>query len=137
MNQTGKRLEQRTHNKADERFCGKVIRLEEGFAEVELKLTDEMAVDDKGLVHGGFTFSAADYAAMVAVNHPFVVLARAEVKFIKPLKVGETIISSARVTSQEGKKINVSVSCYKKHTQEKVLEGEFLCVITQKHVLEI
>ena len=30
----------------------------------------EMAADDRGLVHGSFTFGLADYAAMLAVNDP-------------------------------------------------------------------
>jgi hypothetical protein len=35
-------------------------------AEVVLTATEEMVVDEKGLIHRGFTF---DYAAMLAVNH--------------------------------------------------------------------
>lgn len=129
-------MEQKTHNRASPKYCGKVVRLADGEAEVELELTEEMAVDDKGLVHGGFTFSAADYAAMVAVNHPLVVLAGAEVKFLKPTKVGEIIVSKAKVVSQEGKKIKVEVSSFRKSNQEKVFEGNFTCIIPSKHVLD-
>lgn len=129
-------VEQKTHSRASEKYCGRVIRLEDGFAEIEMELSDDMAVDEKGLIHGGFTFSSADYAAMLAVNHPFVVLAKAEVRFLRPLRVGDKILSSARVKSKEGKKIWVFVETFKKETGEKVLEGEFLCVIPQRHVLE-
>ncbi|MCS7214052.1 MAG: PaaI family thioesterase [Candidatus Calescibacterium sp.] len=129
-------MEQKTHNRANPKYCGRVVRLEDGEAEVELDLTEEMIVDEKGLIHGGFTFSAADYAAMVAVNHPLVVLAGAEVKFLKPTKVGETIVSKAKVVSQEGKKIKVEVSSFRKSNQEKVFEGNFTCIIPSKHVLD-
>jgi len=44
-----------------------------------------MAADARGLVHGGFTFGLADYAAMLAVNEPTVVLASAQTKLITPL----------------------------------------------------
>jgi acyl-coenzyme A thioesterase PaaI-like protein len=44
-----------------------------------------MAADQRGLVHGGFTFGLADYAAMVAVNDPNVVLGAAEVRFLAPV----------------------------------------------------
>ncbi|CUU00996.1 Thioesterase superfamily [Candidatus Kryptobacter tengchongensis] len=127
-------MEQKTHTKANPKYCGRIIKLEEGESEIEIELTDEMAVDERGLVHGGFTFSAADYAAMVAVNHPLVVLAGAEVKFLKPTKVGDIIISKAKVISQEGRKIKVQVASFRK--DEKVFEGIFTCIIPQKHVLD-
>lgn len=127
-------MEQRTHNKASEKYCGKITKIEDGESEVEMLLTEDMAVDEKGLVHGGFIFSSADYAAMVAVNHPLVVLAGANVRFIKPTKVGEKIVSKAKVISKDGKKITVSVSTFR--GEEKVFEGTFICVIPQKHVLD-
>ncbi len=126
--------EQRTHLLANEKFCGRVLKIKDGEAEVELLATPEMTVDEKGLVHGGFTFSLADLSAMVAVNHPFVVLAEAKVKFLRPVKVGDRILSKAKVVSSEGSKRIVSVEVFK--DGEKVLEGEFLCVITKKHVLD-
>ncbi len=94
-------MERRTHILANERLCGKVLKIEDGYCEVELETTDEMRVDDKGLVHGGFTFSVADLSAMLAVNHPFVVLARAEVSFLKPVVVGDKLISKAKVVGFE------------------------------------
>lgn len=127
-------MEQKTHKKANPKYCGRIIRLEEGESEIEIELTDEMTVDEKGLIHGGFTFSAADYAAMVAVNHPLVVLASAEVKFLRPTKVGDIIISKAKVISKEDKKIKVQVTSFR--GDEKVFEGTFTCVIPQKHVLD-
>jgi acyl-coenzyme A thioesterase PaaI-like protein len=48
-----------------------------------------MAVDDRGLVHGGFVFGLADHAAMLAVNDPNVVLGAASTRFLKPVRVGE------------------------------------------------
>ncbi len=64
-----------------------------------------MAADEYGLIHGGTIFGVADYAAMVAVNHPHVVLAKADVKFLKPCQVGDEIIAKASITNKEGKKI--------------------------------
>ena len=51
---------------------------------VELTATPEMEADASGLTHGGFTFGLADYAAMLAVNHPNVVLGSAQTKFTSP-----------------------------------------------------
>ena len=47
-----------------------------------------MAADGRGLVHGGFTFGLADFAAMCAVNDPNVVLGAATCKFLAPVQVG-------------------------------------------------
>ena len=78
-----------THNRIDQELCGKPLLLEEGYSRVELLTTERMAVDRVGLIHGGFIFGLADYAAMIAVNHPNVVLGAADVKFLKPVTIVE------------------------------------------------
>jgi uncharacterized protein (TIGR00369 family) len=127
-------LEIKTHEKIDKRLCGEPVELEEGRAEVKLKTVPEMAADEKGLVHGGFVFGQADYAAMLAVNHPNVVLGAANVKFLKPVKVGDVLLAKAQVVKEEGKKriVNVVVE----RDGEVVFEGEFICFVLPVHVLE-
>ncbi|MBF0527471.1 MAG: thioesterase, partial [Deltaproteobacteria bacterium] len=61
-----------THQMIDQELCGKPLQVESGFSRVELRTLERMAVDGSGLVHGGFIFGLADYAAMIAVNHPYV-----------------------------------------------------------------
>jgi uncharacterized protein (TIGR00369 family) len=92
-----------------------------------------MAADDSGLIHGGFVFGLADYAAMIAVNHPNVVLGSADVKFLKPLKKGDAVIAEARVENITGKKHAVRVTV--ENNKTKVFEGVFTCFILEKHVL--
>ncbi len=70
-------MEIKTHLAIDRRLCGEPLELREGFASVELTTTREMEADSSGLVHGGFVFGLADHAAMLAVNHPNVVLGQA------------------------------------------------------------
>ena len=123
----------RTHRKANNKFCGIPIEVTEGKAIVKLKTTEEMVVDEMGLVHGGFIFSAADYSAMLAVNHPNVVLAKAQVNFLKPVKVGDEVTFEALVEKVEGRKYTVKVEAKKKG--DLVFNGTFLCIITNKHVL--
>jgi len=127
-------MEIRTHEKIDQRLCGKPVKLEENYAEVELETTEEMAADEKGLVHGGFIFGQADYAAMLAVNHPNVVLGGANVRFLKPVKVGERVLAIAEVVSEDGKKRIVDVVV--KREDEEVFKGEFICFVLPKHVLD-
>jgi uncharacterized protein (TIGR00369 family) len=96
--------------------------------------TDRMTVDDTGLVHGGFIFGLADHAAMIAVNHPNVVLGAAEVKFLKPVKSGETVIAEAKIKDESGKKMVVSTSVSR--NGDKVFEGHFTCFVLDRHVLK-
>ena len=122
-----------THQKINHELCGQPLAVEEGYSRVELKTTPHMAVDDFKLVHGGFIFGLADYAAMIAVNHPNVALGAADVKFLKPVKVNETVIAEAKVTEQAGKKQVVPVSV--KRGDDVVFEGTFTCFVLEKHVL--
>jgi uncharacterized protein (TIGR00369 family) len=119
-----------THQLIDADLCGRPVRLEDGFSLVSLLTTPRMSVDALGLVHGGFIFGLADYAAMIAVNHSHVVLGAADVKFIKPVRVGETILAEARQTRAEGKKRFVSVQIMR--DEEKVFEGAFVCFVLKQ-----
>ncbi len=74
--------EPRTHLAIDRRLSGEPVELEPGRARLELLTTRAMQADERGLVHGGFIFSFADHAAMLAINDPFVVLGAASVKFL-------------------------------------------------------
>ena len=122
-----------THNKIDFSLCGTPLLTETDFSRVELNTSEQMSVDQTGLVHGGFIFGLADHAAMIAVNHPNVVLGAAEVKFLKPVKAGETVFAEAKVKEKEGKKNSVAVSVSR--GEETVFEGMFTCFVLEKHVL--
>jgi acyl-coenzyme A thioesterase PaaI-like protein len=93
-----------------------------------------MVADDKGLVHGGFLFSSADFCAMLAVNEPNVVLGSASVKFLRPVKVAQEVLFEGRLVRREGKKWIVEV--VGRRDGEKVFEGEFVCFVPERHVLE-
>ena len=99
-----------------------------------MSTSTNMVVDDTGLVHGGFIFGLADHAAMIAVNHPNVVLGAAEVKFLKPVKTGETLQAEARVDNRSGKKHIVSTTVTREG--DTVFEGSFTCFVLERHVLE-
>ncbi|ACS90724.1 PaaI family thioesterase [Thermococcus sibiricus] len=128
-------MKQRTHLLTSKELVGEPIKIEDGYAEVKLKTREEMKVDEYGLVHGGFTFGLADYAAMLAVNEPTVVLGKAEVKFTKPVKVRDELLAKAEIVEDQGRKKVVFVEIFNQK-DEKVLEGNFYCYVLEKHVLE-
>ncbi len=125
----------KTHELINNELNGEIIKLEVGYVEVRLTTTSEMVADDIGLIHGGFIFSAADYAAMLAVNEKNVVLVGSECQFLSPVKFHDEVNFIAKVRHKDGKKRNVHVEA---HVLDiKVFEGEFKTVITDKHVLKL
>lgn len=127
-------MEPRTHLAIDPRWSGTPVELSEGAAVVALATVPEMAADGRGLVHGGFVFALADYAAMLAVNEPNVVLANAEVHFLRPVVVGERLTAEATVESGHGKRRRVR--CTVSGPGGEVLRGELSCVVPGRHVLD-
>lgn len=128
-------MDQRTHSKISAALCGTPTELADGRAVVELVPTPDMAADDRGLVHGGFTFGLADYAAMLAVNEPTVVLGGAQMKFLAPVLVGERLEAEAVVDRTDGRKRFVKVTVRRDGTP--VLEGELLAVVPATHILDV
>lgn len=122
-----------THQLIDNELCGKPVKLSNGESVIEFTALDIMKTDDSGLIHGGFIFGLADYAAMLAVNQANVVLAGAEASFTKPVRVGESLTARAQVFFESGKKHNVTVNIYR--GDESVFAGTFYCIVPEKHVL--
>ena len=124
-----------THQKISSEFVGEIVKLERGYVELRLTTTSEMVADEVGLIHGGFVFSAADYAAMVAVNEPNVVLVGSDCQFLSPVKFHDEVNIIARVRHKEGRKRNVYVEGFV--LDIKVFEGLFKTVVTDRHVLKL
>jgi acyl-CoA thioesterase len=125
----------KTHEKIDHNLSGEIISLENGYVETKLVTTSNMVADGMGLIHGGFIFSAADFAAMVAVNEKNVVLVASDCQFLSPVKFGDIVDFKAKVRHKEGRKRNVHVTG---HVMDiKVFEGELKTVVTERHVLKL
>jgi acyl-coenzyme A thioesterase PaaI-like protein len=124
----------KTHLKASPTLLGRPVLIEDDSrAMVELVTTKDMVVDDEGLVHGGFTFGLADYAAMLAVNHPYVVIGSADVKFIAPVRLGETMRATATVERRDSKRREVAVEV--QVDGKPIFKGAMNCYILDRHVL--
>jgi acyl-coenzyme A thioesterase PaaI-like protein len=124
-----------THELINHALCGDLEKLEKGYALVRLQTTEDMRADKLGLVHGGFIFSAADFAAMAAVNEPNVVLSGSSSRFLAPVRVGDEVVIEAKVRQTEGRKRNVIVTAFA--YEVKVFEAELKTVVTENHVLKL
>ncbi len=127
-------LSPNTHLKINPTLCGEAVELDRGRAKVAFETTEQMAVDERGLVHGGFVFGLADYAAMLAVNDPNVVLGAAHAKFTAPVTVGQKVVATAEVTEESGKKRVVEASAAV--GDKEVFRARFTTFVLEKHVLD-
>ena len=128
-------MDLKTHLGINRTLCGEVLSVDEGAAAVKIVATREMVADDHDLVHGGFIFGAADFAAMAAVNDPNVVLGFAEVKFLKPTRCGESVTLRAKIAETAGKRRRVDVEGVDEGGA-KVFSGVFTCFVLERHVLD-
>lgn len=123
-----------THRSIDRELCGEPVELADGSATVRMEATERMAVDDRGLVHGGFVFGLADHAAMLAVDDPNVVLGSAESRFSAPVTVGDLVESTAEIVDTDGKKRVIEATATV--DGDEVFSGTFTAFVPDSHVLD-
>ena len=119
----------------NQHIVGVLDELTKDEATVRLSCTEDMVVDEKGLIHSGFIFSSANYAATAAVNSPYSVLAVSKVNFLAPLALNDTVIFIAKAMQTESRKRVVEVLGYLNDV--KVFEGEFSIVVLDRHVMSL
>ncbi|MBD3205277.1 thioesterase [Candidatus Bathyarchaeota archaeon] len=128
-------MEVKTHLEAETELLGNPVEFKTGeYSIVELLAIESMRVDHRGLIHGGFTFGLADYAAMLAINHPNVVLGSSEVRFTSPVSVGDLMKANAKVIEKKDKRFLVEVVVTV--GERVVLNGKMTCFVLDHHVLE-
>ena len=81
----------------------------------------------------GFVFGLLDYAAMLAVNDPNVVLGSADLRFVAPVKVGDEVVAEATVVEEKGKKR--VCDCTARVGDKDVLTGTLTTFVLDEHVL--
>jgi acyl-coenzyme A thioesterase PaaI-like protein len=124
----------KTHDRIRSNLCGNIVTLEQGYSKITFQTTKEMVVDDMGLVHSGFIFGAADYAACVAVNESNVVIIGSRSKFLAPAKVNDLIEFEAKAKFEDSRKREIKVSGY--INEIKVYEGVFQAVVLENHIFK-
>ncbi len=124
----------KTHEKIKINLCGTILKLASGYSKTTLQTTKDMILDDLGLIHSGFIFGAADYAAAVAVNEPNVVIIGSRSKFLAPAKIDDLIEFEAKAKFEDSRKREIKVTG---HINEiKVYEGVFQAVVLEQHVFK-
>lgn len=125
----------KTHQRIKPNLFGSIISLEKGLSRVNLLTTNDMVIDELGLIHSGFVFSSADYAAATAVNEENVVVIGARTSFLAPAKVGDLIEFEAKAKFEDSRKREINV--VGKINDIKIFEGVFHAVVLDKHIFKI
>ncbi|MDR0665246.1 MAG: PaaI family thioesterase [Helicobacteraceae bacterium] len=128
-------LDLRTYNLINQVMCGYVEDIKDGYAKTRFIAVEDMSVDKRGLIHSGFVFSAANFAAAAAVNKSNVITATARCNFLAPLKIGDEVVFEANSLQTATRKRTVTVTGA--IGKIKVFDGEFSLVITERHALSL
>lgn len=113
-------------------LCGVVTELKKNHATTKLYTTEEMAADSQGLIHTGFIISAANYAALAAINEENAITINSRINLFAPAKLGDVIDFEASAYFDESRKREVRVVGHIKDI--KVFEGTFALVMLEEHV---
>ena len=124
----------KTHLKIKSTLVGNLVAMSKNSSKVVLQTTHDMSVDEFGLIHSGFLFGSAEYAAVAAVNEPNVVVIGCRSKFFAPAKVGDLITFEAKGRFEDARKREIKVIGM--INEIKVFEGLFQAVLLERHILQ-
>lgn len=125
----------RSHYSINQNLVGVLDELSEGYAKVFFTATEDMVVDKRGMIHTGFIFGSANFAAMAAINAPTAVLAVSKTNFLAPLSVNDEAYFEATALQKDTRKRNIMVVGY--YNNIKFFEGEFTVVVLDHHPLAL
>ncbi len=126
-------MEQKVRIHTSRQWVGEPLVIEEGYAEVELFTFSEMAVDERGMVNNGFIVGLGEYAAALSINEDFLFLVRADIRFSKPVPIGERLEAVARFTGKEDELLRVEVVV--RDYSDEVMKGSFYFRKYDQHLL--
>ena len=124
-----------SHTSIYEKYSGKVERVKEGFAEVHLEIIENMLADQIGLVHNGYIFSSASFAAAISVNEKYGFVIGSITHFLTPVREHDIVIFKAKSKHKIGRKRVVDV--VGRVLDIKVFIGQFTVTVMDKHILNV
>lgn len=113
-------------------YTGYITDLKENYAQTRFTASNDMTVDEEGLIFNSFIQIAANHAAILSINKEFLVTVGAKVNFLAPAKTGDIIDFEAKAFFSESKKREVKVIGM--IDEIKVFEGTFYVVVLEEHI---
>ena len=117
------------------KYSGMLKSLTEISAAVTFTPTDDMRLDDSGLVHSAFLMSAVEYAVYCAVNHKNTYIQSVKAEYLAPLEANNNYTIEAKVMYADKKKKIVFV----KATLSEIIvfDAEFNVLSLDEHILDV
>ncbi len=97
-----------------------------------LETTEDMVFEKTRIVRGHYIFAQADSLAIALIDADVVLTGLANIKFKRPVQVGEKLVAKAEVLRKKGKKFVVLVQT--RVGQEPVFRGKFVVFAVEPKV---
>ena len=108
-------------------IIGELIDLDLGKSGISLlRITEEMVFHKTHIAKGYYVFSQANSLALAVIDSPVAVTGVANIKYRRPVHVGEKLVAKAEVVRHRGNKVFVSVRT--KNEREEVFRAKFILV---------
>lgn len=104
---------------------GELINLElDRYAESVLETSEEMALEKSQIIRGHYIFAQANSLAVAVIDANQVLTGSANIKYHKPVYIGDRLRAKAVVKRKEKRKFFIRVDTYKR--EELVFCGDFV-----------
>ncbi len=106
-------------------LVGELLDVELGHQAISLlEITAEMVFEKTRLARGHHLFAQANSLAVAVIDASVALTGTAQVRFKRPVRLGERVVAKALVTGIKGTRFNVSV--HSSVNSEEVFRGEFV-----------
>jgi acyl-coenzyme A thioesterase PaaI-like protein len=119
----------------DKKWTGALVHISDNKVEVKFKATEEMAIDENGLIHSSFIMSACEYTALAVVNKENMYMQSVEAEYLAPIEIDTVYIIKATTKYQGDKKKIITVQAFCKEI--KIFDGTFYILELEQHILDI
>ena len=117
-------------------IAGTIIEIDKNYAKSVLITTNDMSIDEQGLIFDAFVFAAANYVAQASINKEFSVVIASRCYFYAPLKLGDILeLEAHALFDDSSKKRDVKVIGHVKEI--KVFEATLQIVSTDEHIFRL
>lgn len=116
-------------------LCGIIIQASKEEVVTKFQATKQMISDENDIIHSGFIFNAASYAAMCLVNQTYSLIIKSEVQFLAPLEFGQEMTFIATMRHSNNKQCEVVVKG--SLLDIKIFEASFYISIFDKQIFKL
>lgn len=90
-------------------LCGTILKHTQEEIITSFSPSKQMISDETNLIHSGFIFNAANYAAMCLVNQQNALTIKADVQFLAPIEFEQEMLFLASIKQSNNKKYEILV----------------------------